>query len=147
MADTLNQKVLANKRVLLAIESKPFRDIIVNVCKEQGASAVIFGIGSEIILEIEKFRPDLLFIEYIMAPLDGVGFFAEVRMKHKLKVPAVMLVQSFDSDGIERSRSINVNEIVLVPFSVNDILKAAVKAMAMGGDKPVTGLRFGPRPG
>jgi DNA-binding response OmpR family regulator len=146
MLPMASEKFLTGKKILIGIGTKPVRDIVLNMCRDRGATPIRFGNGEEVILRLEGFLPDLAFTEFHMSPLDGVSFCRAIRDKLKSPIPIIMLVSVHDEDGVVKSRQAGATVTVSMPFSFNDILAATKKAIEHGTVTPPTGLRFGPRP-
>lgn len=145
MLSVSQEKFLLNKKILLGIEQKPIRDIIVNMCKENGCTSIVFGNGDEMILLAEKVAPDIVYCEFNMAPLDGISFTRAIRPKIKSSTPIIMLISDLDHDGSAKARQAGASESVRIPFSLNDIVSVTKKVLARGNETSPSGLRFGPR--
>ncbi len=145
MMTGVQEKLFTRKKIMIAATGKLFRDLLVVTAKESGAAAILEGTGIEMLRQAEHFAADLIFCEYEMVDLDGLGFLRELRRDLKLKTPVVMMVSQFDGEAQARARAAGANEIMAIPFSVQDILSASKKLLAQTADGGHPKLRFGPR--
>ncbi len=138
-------KILINKKILLAIESKPVGNIVVSMCKEEGATSIVFGTAHEMAHQMEGYNPDIIFCEFSMTPMNGAAFGLFVRKKVVCAAPIIMLVRDHEIDAPAKSGIADPLLSVRIPFSLNDLTAVTKRAMDPKAAGP-TGLRFGPRP-
>jgi CheY-like chemotaxis protein len=139
------EKVVNGRKILLVVEGKMIRDLLVTTLKLAGAKSIVFGSPVEMMRQVKDYAPELIFCEYDMPGVNGADFVMQLRNTCKLTTPTVVLVSQHDSDGQARSRTAGANEILLMPFSVQDLLRTSKRMLALDAQRPPTQLRFGPR--
>ncbi len=130
---------------MLAVEGKLIRDLLVTALKQAGATSMLYGTGLEMVNKIMEYSPNIIFCEYTMESLNGIGFVRHLRRECKLKTPIVMLASRLDDDAQAKARAAGANETVAIPFSVQDILNVTKKMIEWGLDRSPRKLFFGPR--
>jgi CheY-like chemotaxis protein len=138
-------KLLNNRKVLIAVEGKLIRELMVTTLKQAGAKAILCGSGVEMLRQVQGFAPDIIFSEYELGTVTGADFIRRVRVDYKIKAPAVVLVPSEDTTAAAKSKSAGANAVIVIPFSVRDILTVTKTLIEQGPDAPTVKLRFGPR--
>ncbi len=139
-------RFLTGKKVLIAVETKTVRDIVINFCRDKGATEVLFGNGKEMSGQLEIFTPEFVVCEFHMSAMDGVSFCKLLRSQLSKPIPIIMLLSVHDDDGQNQARRAGAVESLTMPFSLNDILTASKRAIERGSEATPSGLRFGPRP-
>jgi CheY-like chemotaxis protein len=145
MAYEAVDKLLVDKKVVLAVEGKLLRELLVTAIKQAGAKSMLYGNGIEMVRQVKDYKPHIIFCEYTMSSLDGVSFLRQIRKEYKLKTPAVMLAARVDGDAHSRSIAAGANETISIPFSVQDVLSTTKKMLELGSDRAPKKLHFGPR--
>jgi DNA-binding response OmpR family regulator len=145
MVGLTQAKMLADKKVVLAVEGRLIRELLVTALKQAGSTSMIYGTAIEMAHKIVDYSPNIIFCEYSMESLNGVGFVRHVRRECKLKTPIVMLASRLDGDAQAKSIAAGANETVAIPFSVQDILGVTKRMLEWGMDRAPQKLFFGPR--
>ena len=141
--DYKQDKILAGRKVMLAYQSRSLRDLLTPIFKQIGAEVVLTGPALEMLKQIELAKPDIIFCEYQMETLDGPAFVGQVRREYRLKMPAILVADCQDGEAPIKSRAAGANEVLAMPFSVQDVTAIVKRAL----DRPEAHvLRFGPRP-
>lgn len=145
MAYEAVDQLLVNKRVVLAVEGRLLRELLVTAIKQAGANSMLYGNGIEMVHQVKDYKPHLIFCEYMMQSLDGVSFVRQVRKGYKFNTPIAMLITRVDGEAHSRSIAAGANETIGIPFSVQDVLNTTKKMLEMGSKKSSQKLHFGPR--
>src|SRR5271166_1745501 len=122
MLSAQQEKFLFNKKILLAYESKPVSTIIVNMCRDRGSNAIIYGNCEEMVIQAESFQPDIVFCELSMKPMDGVLFSRFIRTKFSVAIPIIVLIKNFDPpEKLAEAKITGPVQSLKIPFSLNDV--------------------------
>lgn len=137
MAQAPTSPLLAGKKILLAVEGKLLREVLVTVLQQNGASRFLFGTGVEMLRQIRDFAPDLVYCEYQMSMVSGVDFIHQIRNNWAMKTPALLLVPRTDGEAVGLATKAGASATVGVPFSANELVEATRKLLnGNGGAKP-----------
>ncbi len=142
--DLQQGRVLANQKVMLAVQNKALRELLTPIFKQLGATEIVFGTGLEMMKQLDTFKPQIIFCEAMMDQVNGIAFTRQVRQELKLKIPCVLLADMQDGDVSGKGKAAGASDVLGIPFSVADLIKVAKRALE-APDTQVP-LRFGPRP-
>lgn len=123
------KSLLSGRKVMLAVEGKLLRELLVTVMNQVGAGRFLFGNGVEMLRQARDFAPDLIFCEMQMSMLGGLDFARQMRNAYLMKTPLIMLVPAADGDAAAAALKAGATVALGVPFSVNEVAEAVRKAM------------------
>ncbi len=93
--------------------------------KIEYSSIFIYDNGHEIIIDIDNIDPILIFMDLHMPKMNGIDTTIELR-KHGIKCPIISVTANSMSDIGEKCRIAGMNNMILKPYSLNDISKILV---------------------
>jgi CheY-like chemotaxis protein len=122
------EKPLDGKKIGLVYQRQLTKELAVSSLKSAGAGQIISGGAPEMVKRLVEFQPAFIIVEYDMEPLDGGLFLQYIHKNPQLaELPCLMLVHERDSVAADKARRAGAREIVKVPFSVDGVVKAAIK--------------------
>jgi PAS domain S-box-containing protein len=140
------------RRALVVDDLPVNRDILCHMLRAVGCEALAVAGGAEALSELEGFAPDIVFLDVLMVPLDGVQTaraLRETRAGAKLKIVAYS-ASALESDR-SSYRSLGFDDFLPKPFRlerVNDCLVrlTAARFVAEGAAAPETDESSAPEP-
>ena len=123
-----DKNLLKGAKVMLIVERQLTRELLVSSLKQVGAGVTIHGPAHEMLQRIPEFKPEIIFCEYAMEPLDGAACLHHLS-QHKVTTPVVMLVHKGDNPALAKSKAMGAKQTVLVPFTVADIIASVDKVV------------------
>ncbi|CAA7616979.1 response regulator [Magnetospirillum sp. SS-4] len=117
----LSNNLLKGARLMLIGERQLARELLVSSLKQAGAGTTIHGPAHEMLQRLAEFKPQMIFCEYDMEPLNGCSCVQHMR-KHKVETPVVMLVHKGDAAAVTRSKAAGADQVIQIPFTVADVL-------------------------
>ncbi|MBI5163546.1 MAG: response regulator [Magnetospirillum sp.] len=123
-------KQLRNARCLMAVERQLTRELLITALKMAGAGQILSGTGSDMLREVQTFKPDVIFAEYDMALIDGVDFVRHIRTDFKIETPTVLLIHEGDrKKALGPAKAAGVSGAVIVPFTQDALVKMTRKVL------------------
>jgi CheY-like chemotaxis protein len=117
---------LENIRILVVEDNSFSRRIVMEILKYLGATNVVFAKdGEEAWQEIKKEMPDIVLLDWEMAPVDGLHFLHRVRHDPGCPnpyLPIIMVTGYADRWHVFGARDAGVNEYVIKPVSAKALL-------------------------
>jgi DNA-binding response OmpR family regulator len=93
------------------------------------------------------FKPDLILVDWVMAPIDGIEFVRMVRMakdSFNPYVPIIMLTGYTEVRRVEEARDVGVNEFLAKPISAKSLYMRIAKIIREPRPFVRTKTYFGP---
>ncbi|RAU22641.1 hypothetical protein CU669_08160 [Paramagnetospirillum kuznetsovii] len=129
-----DKNLLKGAKLMLIVERQLTRELLVSALKQVGAGATVHGPAHEMLQRVPEFKPELIFCEFAMEPLDGFACMHHLR-SHKVMTPVAMLVHKGDTQAMAKSKSAGAAQIIQVPFTVTDVI-ASVGKIVNGEPEP-----------
>ncbi|HVI50005.1 MAG TPA: response regulator [Candidatus Sulfotelmatobacter sp.] len=129
MTPSISSSLLAGRKIMMAVEGKLLRELLVTMMKQAGAGRFLFGNGVEMLRQVREFAPDLIFCEMQMSMLGGLDFTRQMRNAYMMKTPLILLVPRADGDSSAAGLKAGATVALGVPFSVNEVTEAVRKAL------------------
>ena len=129
-----DKNLLKGAKVMLIVERQLTRELLVSSLKQIGAGTTIHGVAHEMLQRVAEFKPEIIFCEYAMEPLDGFACVTHLR-KHQVATPVVMLVHKGDNPALAKSKACGANQTIQIPFTVADVI-ATVNKVVNGEAEP-----------
>ena len=121
----MTQDLLKSLNILLADASPHVRHLLKAILASLGAQKIVeVADGAEAFKEMRHFRPDLVFCDMVMSPLDGIDFTHLVRNGTDSPapfVPIIMVSAYTERNKVFAARDAGVNEFVAKPVSATII--------------------------
>jgi CheY-like chemotaxis protein len=126
MSDPALGGYLDNVRILVVEDNSFARRIVLEILKHLGATNfVVAKDGEEAWQEIKREVPDLVMLDWEMAPVDGLNFLRRVRhdpASPNPYLPVIMVTGYADRWHVFAARDAGVNEYVIKPISAKALL-------------------------
>ena len=129
-----DKNLLKGARVMLIVERQLTRELLVSSLKQIGAGPTVHGPAHDMLQRVAEFKPEVIFCEIAMEPLDGAACLHHLR-SHKIMTPVAMLAHKGDTQAIAKSKSGGAAQIIQVPFTVADVI-ASVSKIINGEPEP-----------
>jgi len=118
---------LAGMRVLVADDSRYMRQLLKAMLQGIGVGHIVEAEdGSAALRILAREMIHLVFVDMMMAPIDGIELCRKVRedpFSPDRSVPIVMVTGYTDAPRIRRARDAGVNEIMAKPVSLDAVYK------------------------
>ena len=137
-----DKNLLKGAKMMLIVERQMTRELLVSSLKQIGAGVTIHGPAHEMLQRVAEFKPDIVFCEYAMEPLDGFACVTHLR-QHKVTVPVVMLVHKGDNPALAKSKEAGTNQVIPIPFTVADVIATVNKIVNPAPEPKRRDLYFG----
>ena len=125
-------------KVLVADDSRIFRNLIAEILRENGMQVLEASNGREALDETVLNRPDLLIIDALMPMLSGFDVLAKLRERLPDYKPVVFMVTAVYKGHrwqSEARQQHNVDEYLEKPLEPEEILAAVVKHFPQLADR------------
>jgi CheY-like chemotaxis protein len=127
-----SNKPLKGVRCLLATDKALTKELMVTALKQAGAGQTLAGPGPDMLRVVTEFKPEVIYAEYDMAPLDGSALIGHLRAEFKLTTPAILLFHEEDQKAaLSRAREIGLNGALPIPFSNEAVIKMTRKVLGL----------------
>lgn len=138
-----------NKVTILVVEdNKPMLDLTTSILKSFGVGTVETALEGE--SGFEKFcetNPDLVIVDWMMEPMDGISMCRHIRNSDKSPnqyVPVILMTGFSEKKRVIHARDSGITEFLVKPFNVRGLYKRIVQIV----EKPRQFIRaegfFGP---
>jgi two-component system chemotaxis response regulator CheY len=118
---------LSNLSVVVAEDNAFLRQILVRMLRGLGVGDIRQTADGERALQLlETFPADIAFVDWVMAPIDGIEFLRRIRHEKGSPnpyLPVVMVTGYTDLHRVCEARDGGVTEFLVKPFSVNSLAK------------------------
>lgn len=141
--------------VLVVEDSEPMMEVIVRILTKFGFGRILRATDGEQGFSLfQRMKPDLVITDWHMEPVDGLEMTRWIRRnKYSVKrtIPIILMTGFTEHTRIANARDIGVTEILVKPFSANDLARRLMHVIDMPRDFIETEMFFGPdrrrRPG
>lgn len=112
--------------ILLVDDDEAILDVLQIILRDEGYGCLA-ALESEKALALARaIKFQLIIVDLMMYPLDGVELVAEIRkLPHLYKTPIIMI--SAHNDGERRSKECNCQFYLPKPFDISDLIRAVNK--------------------
>lgn len=139
---------LANVKFLVIDDNAFARTLIRRILVQFGASEIQEARdGSSAIDEVLAFKPDIIIVDWMMRPMDGMEFVRWLRESNESPDPLtpVVMVSAFSHvTNIVQARDAGVNEFLAKPISARSLLTRIQAVISKPRQFVRTGAFFGP---
>jgi CheY-like chemotaxis protein len=120
------------KRVLIMNDSQELLELMKAILEEEGYEVVISSYAIEELSEIERIKPDLIILDYMIGAMQPKGWNTLQKLKlfrPTMSIPVIMCTAAekavLEQEGYLTSKGITV---VLKPFDIDNLIEAVTKA-------------------
>jgi chemosensory pili system protein ChpA (sensor histidine kinase/response regulator) len=119
-----------SRRALVVDDSLSARRAMAQVLSDSGFEVSTARDGMEAVEELEKTRPDILFVDLEMPRMNGIELTSHVRSRaDTAHVPIVMITSRSTEKHRAQARTAGVNAYLTKPFDADDLLEQAERLM------------------
>lgn len=115
------QEGLKGVTVLVVDDSQSMRELLKTILRELGVGQVLMAIdGAEGMSILRELKPDMVFVDWMMKPVDGYEFVRLVRTapdSPNRTIPIIMLTGHTEKMRVHAARDIGVTEFLAKPVS------------------------------
>lgn len=106
------------KKILIAEDESDIQAILQLALEDVGQFTVRFcSSGSEALIAVESFEPDLILLDMMMPGLDGITTLSELRkLENHQKTPVVFVTAKAQPSEIEYYHQIGAIDVIIKPF-------------------------------
>ncbi len=124
-------------RILVADDEESSRDFIVYALeRDPGFSVEQASTGSEALLKIETFRPDLVLLDVFMPDTDGLEVCRALKKDPRLSGIKVIIITGHAGDPkLDQIKSLGFEQIFEKPMRMGDLLNQARKMLEESAEK------------
>jgi CheY-like chemotaxis protein len=121
----MNPAALARVRALVVDDSRCMRDLLKTILESLGVGNVITAEdGAHGLAEMKSIPPDIVFVDWMMTPLDGIEFTRMVRTAPDSPcpyVPIIMVTGHTEAHRIRQARDVGITEFLAKPVSAKSV--------------------------
>jgi CheY-like chemotaxis protein len=122
------------KRVLVADDKAPGRELIRTVLEQSGYSVFEASNGMEAVRKARLLLPDLIILDLHMPVLDGFGAFRELRTDERFRATPIMALTASAMQGDrERALSAGFTSYLAKPISLNALRSEVERLLGQEG--------------
>ncbi len=116
---------LSSVSVLVIDDSQSMRELLKTILRELGVGKIVQATdGADGIVALRDHKPDLVFVDWMMSPLDGYDFVKLVRTapdSPNRTIPIVMLTGHTEIQRVRAARDVGVTEFLAKPVSARSV--------------------------
>jgi DNA-binding response OmpR family regulator len=119
---------------VLIVDDEP--NIVVSLqflMKQAGFETSVARDGDEALLEVERFRPDLVLLDVMMPRRDGYEVCQQLRSSGWNDLKIVMLTAKGRQTEITKGLALGADAYVTKPFSTSDLVDTVTRLLGGGG--------------
>ena len=119
---------------VLIVDDEP--NIVVSLqflMKKAGFETSVARDGDEALLEVERFRPDLVLLDVMMPRRDGYDVCQQLRSSGWSDLKIVMLTAKGRQTEITKGLALGADAYVTKPFSTSDLVETVTRLLGGGG--------------
>jgi CheY-like chemotaxis protein len=139
---------LETLRVLLADDNPHMRSIVMTLLQSFGVSEIReAGDGGQALDVLRRWAPDLVIVDFRMAPMDGVEFTRRVRRGSDGAdpcLPIIMMTGHSAKARVEEARDAGVTEFIVKPLTAKTLLNRLYAVIHRPRPFVRTEIYFGP---
>ncbi|MBI1327937.1 MAG: response regulator [Alphaproteobacteria bacterium] len=124
---------LANISILIVDDNKPMLDLTRSILHTMGVGHVyVARDGNEGFQQFCQHKPDVVFVDWVMEPMDGIEFVKMIRKDSRSPdpyVPVVMMTGFTEKWRVIHARDCGITEYLMKPFTAFDIFKRLVQVI------------------
>lgn len=118
---------MRNVSILVVEDNQPMLDIVKTILTTFGISNVYMAKdGREGYAKFKRYNPDLVIVDWMMKPVDGISFTRMVRndaMSPNPYVPIILMTGFSEKRRVIHARDAGVTEFLVKPFTAHDLYK------------------------
>lgn len=123
----LNFKIITNKKSVLVVDdSSSMLSAIKGLLKDKYKVTIVTS-GSQAIRFLEKKKPDIILLDYLMPEMDGIMTLKEIRKMPKCIDVPILFLTGADDTSINNLSELDVNGVVKKPPVLEDLLEKIEK--------------------
>ena len=119
---------------VLIVDDEP--NIVVSLqflMKKAGFETSVARDGEEALLEVERFRPDLVLLDVMMPRRDGYDVCQQLRTSGWSDLKIVMLTAKGRETEVTKGLALGADAYVTKPFSTSDLVDTVSRLLGEGG--------------
>ena len=119
---------------VLIVDDEP--NIVVSLqflMKKSGFETSVARDGDEALLEVERFRPDLVLLDVMMPRRDGFEVCQQLRSAGWNDLKIVMLTAKGREAEVTKGLAVGADAYVTKPFSTSELVDTVVRLLGGGG--------------
>jgi len=121
-------------RVLVVDDNAYFRKVVRRVLNAAGVASIAEASDAEEAMGLLRGGPrDLILVDYVMSPVDGLAFSRQVRddvHSPAPHVPIIMISGHIGPAEVQQARSIGINAVVGKPISADALLREIKRTLS-----------------
>ena len=128
--------VAQKKSILVIDDNEDIRGLLTLVLQKEDYEVLEAAGGSEALIKINEYKPDLILLDVMMPGLSGLEVLATIRESKEKKiseVPVIMITAKSTIDDIDAAIELGANSYIVKPFrpanlvdKVSEIFQAAL---------------------
>ena len=133
MTEANDQEEAKKSRIVLIEDEEDIKDLIIFSIENSRCTVIHFDNAEEAFVQIEKERPNLIIVDWMLPGMDGIDLTKHIRkIKSPQRTPIIMLTARDEEADRERAFEAGVDRYVTKPFSpkqlrreIDDLLRDA----------------------
>jgi CheY-like chemotaxis protein len=122
---------MSNQRILVVDDEPHLIRSLTFILSKEGYEVLIAADGEEALLKVQKYKPELVFLDIMMPKKNGYEVCEAIRNMPDLKDTYVIMLSAKGGDiDREKALSMGANELISKPFSPLDVVSRVKKITA-----------------
>ena len=118
MTEANDQRKAKKARVVLIEDEEDIKDLIIFSIENSQCAVIYFNNAEEAFVQIEKERPNLIIVDWMLPGMDGIDLTKKIRkIKSPQRTPIIMLTARDEEADRERAFKAGVDRYITKPFS------------------------------
>ena len=118
MTEANDQGEAKKARVVLIEDEEDIKDLIIFSIENSQCAVMHFDNAEEAFVQIEKERPNLIIVDWMLPGMDGIDLTKHIRkIKSPQRTPIIMLTARDEEADRERAFEAGVDRYITKPFS------------------------------
>jgi DNA-binding response OmpR family regulator len=123
---------LEGRKVLIVDDNPHVGKIVTEILKETGVQSRYVSDPRTFLQVVESYRPDIILLDYVMAPQDGEALTQKLRAHEDgslSRIPVLMMTGHGDMKHVMAAKKAGVDGIVTKPLSIRSLLERMLRIL------------------
>jgi DNA-binding NtrC family response regulator len=129
---------LLTMKILIIDDEVLVTDLFARAVRKQGHEAIVATNYDEVLVVVQRERPDAIFLDVVMPGLNGLDVLREVRRRSPA-LPVVIVTGHASSREIEEARKLGVLDVLKKPYVLNALTPTLERLQADQGNPKRSG--------
>ncbi len=109
--------------ILIVDDERAVANLLADAIRGQGHEAALVHRGEDALAELERARPDAVFLDVLMPGMSGVEVLRRIRATDPT-LPVILITGHAQDYELEEARRLGISEVIEKPFILNNLSEA-----------------------